>query len=84
MEHQLFHVRVSDGRRVVLPAEVCKQLGIDVGDTVVVDVAGGKVELHTFDTTLAEFRALLASKIPPGVSIVDELLAERRAEAERE
>jgi len=84
MEHQLFHLRVSDGRRVVLPNEVCKQLGIKVGDTVIVDVAEGKVQLHSFDTTLANFRALLASKIPAGVSLVDDLLAERRAEAERD
>jgi bifunctional DNA-binding transcriptional regulator/antitoxin component of YhaV-PrlF toxin-antitoxin module len=84
MDHQLFHVRVSDGRRVVLPSEACKQLGIEIGDTVIVDVAAGKVELHSFDTTLSEFRALLASKVPLGVSLVDELLAERRAEAERD
>jgi AbrB family looped-hinge helix DNA binding protein len=84
MEHQVFHVRVSDGRRVVLPAEVCKQLGIEIGDTVIVDVAEGKVQLHSFDTTLADFRTLLGSKVPKGVSLADELLAERRAEAVRE
>jgi AbrB family looped-hinge helix DNA binding protein len=84
MTHQSFHVRISDGRRVVLPAEVCKQLGIGVGDTVIVDVDNGKVQLHSFDTRLAEFRAELSSKVPPGVSLVDELLAERREEARRE
>jgi bifunctional DNA-binding transcriptional regulator/antitoxin component of YhaV-PrlF toxin-antitoxin module len=84
VDHQLYHVRVSDGRRVVLPAEVCKQLGVEVGGTVIVDVAEGKVRLHSFDTTLADFRASLASKVPPDVSLVDELLAERRAEAARE
>ncbi len=84
MEHQLFHVRVSGGRRVVLPTEACKELGVEIGDTVIVDVGKGKVQLHTFDTTLFEFRALLDSKVPPGVSLVEELLAERRAEAERD
>ncbi len=84
MENQLFHVKVSDGRRVVLPQEACKELGVEVGDTLIVDVSKGKVELHTFDTTLAEFRTLLASKVPPGVSVVDDLLAERRDAAERE
>lgn len=84
MDHQLYHMRVSDGRRVVLPAEVCQQLGIAVGDTVIVDVAEGKVQLHSFETRLAEFRALLNSKVPQGVSLVDELIAERRAEAKRE
>ena len=34
--------------------------------------------------TLANFRAILASKVPPDVSLVDELLAERRDEAKRE
>jgi bifunctional DNA-binding transcriptional regulator/antitoxin component of YhaV-PrlF toxin-antitoxin module len=84
VENQLFHVKVSDGRRVVLPHEACKELGVEVGDTLIVNVGNGKVELHTFDTTLAEFRALLASKVPPGVSVVDELLAERRDAANRE
>lgn len=83
MNHQLFRMRVSAGRRVVLPAEACKRLGINVGDTAIVDVSEGKVHLHSFATMLAEFRALLAGKIPPGVSVVDELLAERRAEARR-
>lgn len=84
MKHQIFHVRVSDGRRVVLPPEVCKQLNIDVGGTVIVDVADGRVELHSLDTSLAEFRALAAQKIPAGVSLVDELIAERRTEVKRE
>jgi bifunctional DNA-binding transcriptional regulator/antitoxin component of YhaV-PrlF toxin-antitoxin module len=84
VDHQLFHVRVSGGRRVVLPSEACKELGIGIGDTVIVDVAKGKVQLHTFDATLSAFRTLLAGKIPQGVSLVEELLAERRAEAERE
>jgi hypothetical protein len=69
---------------MVLPAEACKQLKVDVGGTLIVDVADGKVQLHSLDTSLAEFRALLAKKIPAGVSLVDELLAERRAEAVRE
>ncbi len=84
MKHQIFHVRVSDGRRVVLPAEACKALGVEVGGTVIIDVGADGVALRSFDTALAEFRSLLATKVPQGVSLVDELLAERRLEAERE
>ncbi len=84
MENQLFHVRVSDGRRIVLPREACKELGVKVGDTLIVDVSKGKIELHMFDSTLVEFRALLAGKIPPGVSLADELIADRRDAAKRE
>lgn len=84
MKHQTFQVRVSDGRRIVLPPEACKSLKVEVGGTVIVDVSDGGVELHTVDSTVKHFRKLLATKVPPNVSIVDELLAERRAEAERE
>jgi bifunctional DNA-binding transcriptional regulator/antitoxin component of YhaV-PrlF toxin-antitoxin module len=84
VDHQLFHVRVSDGRCLVLPTEVCEQLGVEVGDTVIVDVAEGKVQLHSLGTRLAEFRALVASEVPPGDCLADELLAERPAKAERD
>jgi bifunctional DNA-binding transcriptional regulator/antitoxin component of YhaV-PrlF toxin-antitoxin module len=84
MAHQVFHTRVSGGRRIVLPAEACKQLKVGIGGTLIVDVSEGRVQLHSLETSLAEFRAALAKKVPPGVSIVDELIAERRAEAERE
>lgn len=84
MKHQIFHVRVSDGRRIVLPPEACKTLNVDIGSTLIVDVSDGGVELHTVDSTVKRFRELLASKVSPNVSIVDDLLAERRAEAERE
>jgi hypothetical protein len=36
------------------------------------------------DDVLDEIQRLFKSKIPPGVSLVDELIAERRAEAARE
>ena len=39
---------------------------------------------NKYSEALAEFRSLLADKVPKGVSLVDELLAERRIEAERE
>ena len=83
MDHRRFHERVSDRRGVALPTEVCKKLRIEVGDTVIVDGAEGKVQLHPFGTSLAEFRALAATKVPPAV-LADELRAERRAETERE
>lgn len=83
MNNELFHVRVSASRRVVLPAEACKRRGINLGDTAIVDVSEGKVHLHSFATMLAEFRSLLAGKISPNVNVVDELLAERRAEGRR-
>ena len=53
--------------------ELCEQLGIEVGETVIVDVAEDNMQLHPFGTTLAESRALAASKSFSG-NLVDQLL----------
>ena len=84
MEHQIFHVRVSDGRRVVLPAEACERLNIGVGQTLIIDVASDGVHLQSAEQMLAKFRSELNSKLPAGVSLADELIAERQQEAMRE
>lgn len=38
----------------------------------------------TKEPWLSAFRAKLAREVPPGISLVDELLAERRDNAQRE
>lgn len=84
MEHQIFHVRVSNGRRIVLPAEACARLNIRVGQTLVVDVATDGVRLQSAEQMLAEFRDELKRKLPVGTSLADELIVERRQEGLRE
>lgn len=84
MEAETFHVRVSQGRRVVLPTEACRRLKVGVGDMLIVKVEESGVELQSPDTVLARFRRLLNEKVPPGKSVVDDLIAERRRESERE
>lgn len=84
MDDNSYRVRVSEGRRVVLPAAACRELDIDVGDTVVVRVAGGDVRLQSLSSVVDRFRKKLRRKVPSSRSLVDELIAERRAEAARE
>lgn len=77
--------RVSEGGRVVIPAELREKYGIGVGDTVVWHDDG---EVLTLTSRMAAIRS--AQKIfakynnKPGVSLVDELIRERRQEAARE
>jgi hypothetical protein len=58
-------------------------LGIEVGDTVVIRPEDGHLVLETESEIIARIRRQF-SHIPPGVSLADELIAERRLEAQRE
>lgn len=77
-------VKIGEGGRVVIPAEFRKALGLCVGDTVVVQLVDGEIHIFTVDHAIDRVQAWVRSFIPEGRSLVDELIAERRAEAERE
>jgi hypothetical protein len=59
-------------------------LAIGEGDVLVATLDGGELKLKTIRSALEEARALVAQFVPPGVSLADELIAERRREQERE
>ena len=69
--------------RVVIPAEHRRALGLEEGDAVVVSLNEG--ELRILSRTEAIKRAQdMVRQYTKGRSLVDELIAERRAEAARE
>lgn len=84
MQAQTFHVRISDGRRVVLPSELCKSMSLDIGDTLIVRMEPDRTTLSSVDRTVTRFQSLLAERVPSGFSAVDELIAEREDSARRE
>ncbi|MEZ6064119.1 MAG: type II toxin-antitoxin system VapC family toxin [Planctomycetaceae bacterium] len=63
-----------------MPSEACERLHVSVGDMVVVEVADDMVSLRPWKTVLKEIQEYVREKVPAGVSLVDELIAERRAE----
>lgn len=78
-------LKMSEGGRVVVPAEIRKSLGLKEGDTVMWELVDGEARLTTRATRLARARALFRQYVPEGSpSLADELIAERRAEAARE
>jgi len=66
--------------RLVIPAEVRAALGLSAGDRLHLHLNGSKLVLERPADAAAELRGLAAS-IPATRSLVDELLAERRAAA---
>jgi len=76
-------VRVNQQGRIVIPAEFRKALGIGAGDVLAVAVVGDHLEVVTQDALWERFRSMF-SHVPAEPSLVDELLADRRAEVQRD
>jgi AbrB family looped-hinge helix DNA binding protein len=74
---------VTPQGRVTIPAALRRQAGIEVGDTVIVHVEDGRVVVETRDQLAARTRRDVAAAGVRG-SVVEELLAERRADAARD
>jgi AbrB family looped-hinge helix DNA binding protein len=78
-------LQVGPQGRIVIPAAVRQTLGIEPGDTLVARVEDGRLVLETRTRLLARFSARFAgARMQPVAggagSVVDELIAERRAE----
>lgn len=81
---QIYHARLDGSGRIVLPQPVREQLHLTAGDEVLVVGNAGAYRIETPEQALVAAQAYFRTLAPPEVSMVDELLAERRAEAERE
>ena len=78
-------VRVSDGGRVVIPAELRAKHGIAVGDQLFWREDGDQLVLSSRMAGIRRAQAIARKYIKPGSpSMVDELIRERREEAARE
>jgi len=83
MEH--FTLHIDNQGRVLLPAWWRKKERVDPSTELCVAVTeDGALVVETREQGLRRARALLRKYIPEGVSLSDELVADRRAEAARE
>ena len=76
--------KLGKGGRVVIPADYRKMLGIEPGDEVIVSFKDGEVRITTVMGAIKRAQAIVRRYVPEGVSLVDELIRERRREAARE
>lgn len=79
--------KLVSGGRLQVPADIRRALGLSDGDTVTMEVVDGRLQVRPYRDVIAEVQAKMRGHLPPGVSgwdVVDELIAERRAAAERE
>lgn len=80
--------RLAAGGRVVIPVEFRKSLGLAVGDEVLLSLEDGMIRISTrrekVERAIKNLQEMARRYVPENVSMVDELLAERRREAEAE
>ena len=79
-----YKLKVGPGGRVVIPAAVREALGVEEGQVLVAVLDNGELRLSSMRTALGRARAIMREFVPAGVSLADELIADRRREQERE
>lgn len=82
--YEIATVQVKDAGRILLPASVRDALLIQEGDFLGMEIVDGEIRLIPLDTAVRRAQELVRRYIPEGSNLVDELIAERRREAERE
>lgn len=78
------HARINENGRIVIPASFRNALGIRPGETLVLRIEDDELRITTLRQRLAKARRAVQAKIKPSVSLVDELIGERREAARRE
>lgn len=77
-------VKIVDGGKLIIPAQFRRKLGINIGDTVVVELADDGLHVRSLSASVRLAQSIVREFVPEDVSLADELIAERRAEAGRE
>ncbi len=77
-------LRMNENGRVVIPASFRKALGIRPGDEVILWLEDDELRITTMKRRIEHAQRRARQYVKPGVSLVDELIAERREAAKRE
>ena len=76
--------QVGEKGRVVIPAAMREALGIDVGDAVDLELKDNELRISTMRSRLRRAQERVRQVIPRGVSLADQLSAERHEAAKHE
>ena len=77
-------LRIGGDGRLVVPAEMRAAMLVDGSGVLTARVVEGELRVLAPRAAVARLRRMVRAAVPQGVSLVDELIAERREEARRE
>ena len=75
---------VSPDGVLTLPESLRQSLGLEGGGLLLAREEEGRLVLDTVEARVARARAIIQKYIPPGTRLVDQFIAEKRIESERE
>ena len=76
--------KIIKGGRLILPAEFRRQLDLKDGDRVTIEMVDDQLKITSQMAAVRRLQAKIAQYVPKGVSLSEELMAERKLEAARE
>jgi AbrB family looped-hinge helix DNA binding protein len=76
--------RLGENGRLVLPVQIRRAMGLESGADLALSLDEDGLHIRTQQQLIARAQAMVREVVAPGRSLVDELLAERRLEADRE
>lgn len=79
-----FQITVASDGTLVLPPHLRRHLQIETGGHVLIREEDGRVVLESFSSATSHAQAIVRRYAPDAHDVVDEFLAERRADAARE
>lgn len=77
-------IRVGADGSIVVPATLSEALGLKEGDVLFAQAHDGEIHLLTLKAAVRRAQAIVRQFVPEGVSLVDELIEDRRREVEAE
>lgn len=76
--------RLNENGRIVIPAAMRAALGLQAGDEVILIIEDGELRVTTSLRRVERAQRLFKKYVGAGVRLSDELIADRRKEAESE
>ncbi len=76
-----YQAKLIKGGKIVIPAQLRRELGFEEGDTLVIEREGNAVVIKTYAQVVREVQEAFRAMTPgePSGNAVDEFLASRRA-----
>ncbi len=77
-------VTINENGRIVIPSAIRKALNVKAGDALLLHFEDGSLKVTTRMQRIREAQEMVRRHVPKGVSLADELIADRREAARRE
>ena len=77
-------VRLDKQGRFIIPAEVRRELGFKPGKPLILRVEDGELRIRSLDESIRRLQDYMKTLTGGRPGVVDEVIADRRREAERE